>query len=92
MVLQRSPYLESDLDGQEPGGFVVVNVDSSSRNPYQVLEDGESGAYFRTLTEAREACQRFREEGGNDEIYVYAVTGVREALELHPDDFELTRA
>ena len=91
MVTARSLYLESDLDGQEPGGFVLVNVDSPTRNPYQILEDDENGGYFRTLRGAREACKRFREEGDNDEIYIYALIGVREALELHPDEFELAR-
>lgn len=92
MVLERPLYLESDLDGQEPGGFVVVNVDSPTRNPYQVLEYDENGGYFRTLPEAREACERFREEGDNNEIHIYALIGVREALALHPDAFELARA
>lgn len=83
-------YLESDLDGENPGGFVVVNVDARMRNPHQVLEEENEGGYFRTLMEAREACQRFRQEGDNDEIYVYALIGVREALELRPGHFQLT--
>ena len=89
-MVQQVTYAESDLDGQESGGFVVVNVDARTRNPYQVLEDEENGsAYFRTLIEARRACQRLREDGNNNEIYVYAVIGVRQALELHPSDFWL---
>jgi cell fate (sporulation/competence/biofilm development) regulator YlbF (YheA/YmcA/DUF963 family) len=60
------------------------------RHPYQVLEDDENGsAYFRTLAEARAACQRFRKEGDNDEIFVYALVGVHEALERHPSVFRL---
>ena len=90
MVTSQSLYLQSDLDGEDPGGFVVVNVDARTRNPYQVLEDGDNGsAYFRTLAEARAACQQFREEGDNEEIYIYALVGVREALGLHPHDFQL---
>ncbi len=90
MTARTDLHLESDLDGQEPGGFVVVNVDARTRNPYQVLEDDEHGsAYFRTLQDARVACERFRVEGDNEEIYIYALVGVREALELHADIFQL---
>ena len=66
----------------------MLNVDAPMPNPYQVLED-ENGGCYSTLQEAREACRRFREESGNDEIYVYALMGVPEALRLHPDAFEL---
>jgi hypothetical protein len=90
MVTSRSLFLRSDLDGEDPGGFVVVNVDARARNPYQVLEDDENGsAYFQTLAEARAACEQARAESDNDEIYVYALVGVREALERHPDVFPL---
>lgn len=89
MTTDRALYLDSDLDGEEPGGFVVVNVNAPTRNPYQVLEDDKGDTYFRTLEEARDACERFREEGENDEIYVYALIGVREALTLHPESFRL---
>ena len=90
MTTSPALYLESDLDGQDPGGFVVVNVDARTRNPFQVLEDERNGsAYYRTLKHARSACKRVRQCGDNDEIYVYALVGVREALELHPDRFEL---
>lgn len=90
MVISQGLYLHSDLDGEEAGGFVVVNVDAKARNPYQVLEDeGNGSAYYRTLAEARETCTRFRQEGENDEIYVYALVGVQEALERHPDSFPL---
>ena len=90
MRAQSTLYLDSDLDGQDAGGFVVVNVDARTRNPCQVLENEENGsAYFRTLMEAREACQRFREEGDNEEIYVYALIGVHAALQLHSGDFQL---
>lgn len=83
-------YLESELDGGDPGGFVVVNVDARMPNAYQVLEDEENGsAYFETLMQARKACQRLRREGENDEIYVYALVGVREALERHAGHFRL---
>ena len=87
MVAQPG-YLESDLDGEEPGGFVVVNVDAVSSPPYQLLEAAGEG-YFPTLSEARQACERFREEGDNLEIYVYALVGVREAIGLRPDVFPL---
>ena len=88
MVLERPLYLESDLDGQDPGGFVVLNVDAPMQSPYQILED-DNGGYYRTLQEAREACRRFREESGNDEIYIYALTGVAEALRHRPNAFVL---
>ncbi len=90
MVTVPSLYLESDLDGQDPGGFVVVNVDARTRNPQQVLEDERNGgAYFRTLKQAQAACKRFRQCGDNHEIYVYALIGVRQAFEVHPDTFEI---
>lgn len=89
MVLQRTLYAESDLDGQEPGGFVVINVDAPAPNAFQILEN-DGGGYFRTLTEAREACRRSREESHSDEIYVYALVGIGEALDLRPGAFELT--
>ncbi len=90
MATGPAVYLDSDLDGQDAGGFVVVNVDAPLLNPYQVLEDEENGgAYFRTLKEARAACQRFREEGENEEIYVYALVGIREGLGLHADSFQI---
>ena len=89
MVTQHSLRLESDLDGEEPGGFVVVNVNAPMRNPYQLLE-ADDGGYFRTLGEARGACRRLRDESGNDEIYIYALIGVREAIALHPGAFVLT--
>ena len=90
MATAPSLYLESELDGEEPGGFVVANVHARTRNPCQILEDERNGsAYFRTLMEAREACRRFRAEGDNDETYVYALIGVRQALEIHSGDFRL---
>ncbi len=90
MVTVPSVYLESELDGEEPGGYVVVNVDARTTNPYQVLEDDENGsAYFSTLREAREACKRSRVEGDNDDIYVYALVGVREAIQRYSSHFAL---
>ena len=88
MVTVSSPYLKSDLDGEEPGGFVVINVDAPSRIPYQILEE-DAGGYFPTLAAARAACLGWREESGNDQIYVYALMGVNEAFEAHPDCFPL---
>ncbi len=87
-MVQQSTYVESDLDGEDPGGFVVLNVNSPMRNPCQVLE-GETGSYYPMLQEAREACERFREESGNEEIYVYALMGVNEALKSRPHAFVL---
>jgi hypothetical protein len=89
MVVQLAPYVESDLDGREAGGFVVVNVDAAMPNSHQVLEDADRG-YFRTLAEARDACERFRDESGNNEIYIYALVGVQNALETYPADFRLS--
>ncbi|MGB2694388.1 MAG: hypothetical protein WBD55_04275 [Dehalococcoidia bacterium] len=77
-------YAPSELDGEEAGGFVVVNLEAPLNNPYQVLE-GDDGGCYATLEEARQACQHFREESGNERIYVYALIGVREALTLHED-------
>ena len=87
-MVQQAAYVETDLEGQDPGGFVVLNVDAPMVNPYQVLDD-DHGAYFRTLEAAREACQRFREESGNEEIYIYALMGVTEALTHRPTAFLL---
>ena len=85
-MVGEASYVQSDLDGQDPGGFVVLNVGAPVPNPYQILEDA-SGAYFSSLQEARETCQRFRAESGNDEIYVYALMGVEEALIHRPAAF-----
>ena len=79
-------FSASDLDGEEPGGFVVVNVDAPLPSPYQILED-DNGGYYRTLQEAREAGRRFRAESGNDQIYVYALMGVAEALRHQPEGY-----
>ncbi len=87
-MVQQVRYVESDLDGQDPGGFVVLNVSALMRRPYQILED-ETGGYYPTLQEAREACRRFREESGNQEIYVCALMGVSEALAHRRDGFVL---
>ncbi len=87
-MVQEVSYVESDLDGQDPGGFVVLNVSAPMRSPYQILED-ETGGYYPTLQEAREVCRRFREESGNHEIYVYALMGVSEALGHHRAAFVL---
>jgi hypothetical protein len=76
----------SELDGEDPGGFVVVNVEAPFRNPFQVLEES-GGGYLATLSEARTACLRWREESGNDMIFVYALVGVREAIAARPDCF-----
>jgi hypothetical protein len=90
MATSAVDYVASDLDGQDPGGFVVVNVDARTRFPYQVLEDEVHGsAYYRTLREARRACKQFRRCGDNDEIYVYALVGVPDALRSHSDSFLL---
>lgn len=78
----------SDLDGEEAGGFVVINVDAPSRNPYQILEE-DGGGYFPTLRQARAACRGWREESGNDQIFVYALLGIREATDEHPESFPL---
>ena len=67
---------------------MVLNVDAPMPSPYQVLEGIGAGGYYPTLQEARAACRRFREESGNDEIYIYALMGVAEALEHHPGDFQ----
>ena len=81
-------YAQSDLDGEEAGGFIVMNVNARSHDPYQVLEE-DGGGYFRTLEEARAACVRWRTEFSNPEIYIYALVGVRYAIEAHPDEFTL---
>ena len=78
----------SDLDGEEAGGFVVVNVDASFISPCQILEE-DGGAYFPTLREARAACRRWRNESGNDMIFVYALVGVRDAIAALPDQYPL---
>lgn len=52
----------SDLDGENPGGFVVMNVEAPLTNPCQILEEDDRGGYFPTLREARAACTRLRTE------------------------------
>ena len=88
MATVSSPYLRSDLDGEEAGGFVVMNVDASFTNPCQILEE-DGGGYFPTLRQARAACRGWREESGNDQIFVYALLGIREATDEHPESFPL---
>ncbi len=78
----------SDLDGEEAGGFVVINLNARMANPFQVLEE-DGGGYFATLEEARSACRRWREEYNNSEIFIYALVGVREAIQAYPDRFPL---
>lgn len=78
----------SDLDGEEAGGFVVVNVDASFVSPCQIIDE-DGGGYFPTLAAARAACRGWREESGNDQIFVYALVGIREATEARPDQFPL---
>ena len=78
MTTVSSPYLQSDLDGEEPGGFVVMNLNARMANPYQIVE-ADGGGYFPTLEEARATCRRWREESANDMIFVYALVGIREA-------------
>lgn len=88
-MLTQDRLLESDLDGQEAGGFVLLNLDPPTPRPYQVLDENEGG-YYRTLAEAREACQRVRQETGNSEIYVYALAGVSDAVTSQPGAFVLS--
>ena len=38
-LMKNGNHEESDFDGQESGGFVVVNTNARKRNPMQVLED-----------------------------------------------------
>lgn len=73
-------YVASELDGEEAGGFVVLNVAGPGPRPNQICED-DGSAYFSTLAEARRACRRLRRESGNSEIYVYALVGVRDAVQ-----------
>ena len=80
-------YRESDVDGTEAGGYVVVNVDAPMGVPCQVLEDASGNTYFRTLTEARSVCRRLRRENENNMIFVYALTGIRQAREIEPSVF-----
>ncbi len=88
MTVRVATYEVSELDGEDPGGFVVVNVEAPLTNPYQILEE-DGGGYFRTLREARAACGRWRTESGNDQIFIYALVGVHEAIEAHLDGFPL---
>ena len=83
MVTEQG-YKVSDLDGEQAGGFVVLNVGGR----YQICDDDGSG-YFATLADARAACLRLRRESGNSEIYVYAVVGVRDGVEHHASDLAL---
>ena len=87
-MVNATKYEVSDLDGEDPGGFVVVNLVAPYHNPYQILED-DRGGYFPTLRDARVACARWRTESGNDQIFVYALMGVGEAIDAHPDCFPL---
>jgi hypothetical protein len=74
-------YEESDLDGRESGGFVVANVNARRRNAVQILDDTQNGgAYFTSLDAAREACEEFRARSGNEDIFVYALVGVEDAM------------
>lgn len=86
MATVSIPYSPSDLDGEGPGGFVVLNLNAPMANPYQILEGG-GGGYFSSLDEARNACRRWRDEHHNSEIFIYALVGVGEAIEAHPDVF-----
>ena len=82
-------YRRSDLDGTEAGGFVVMNVDARRRNPCVILSDEGGETHFPTLEAAREFCKRARREGGNSDIFVYALVGVPAALELLPASFNV---
>ena len=90
-MTHSSLYRPSDLDGLDPGGFIVLNVNAPMRNPYQVVEDEDGNAYFSTLDDARALCRRLRRESRNPELYVYALIGVREAINTHPGAFIIRR-
>ncbi len=87
-MVQATAYVDSYLDGQDSGGFILMNVDSPMQSAYQVLDD-EQGGYYQTLDEARAACRRLRNESGNNRIYVYALAGVRHAIEQRPSDYDI---
>lgn len=90
-MTHSSFYRPSDLDGLDPGGFMVLNVNAPMRNPHQVVEDEEGNAYFCSLDDARALCRRLRREFGNPELYIYALIGVREAINAHPGAFIIRR-
>jgi hypothetical protein len=86
-MARRPIYRPSSLDGTEPGGFIVLNVDGPMPNPYQVIEDEDGNGYFFTLQGARALCRRLRRQAENPRLYVYALFGVQEALEARPGAF-----
>jgi hypothetical protein len=69
-------YRADDLDGEDSGGFIVLNVGAPLPNPYVVCEDADSNSYFHTLEEARAVCANLRRESGNPMIFVYSVTAI----------------
>lgn len=82
------PAKTSKYDGTEPGGYVVVNVDNPTAESSLIVWETAGGqTTFATLSDARTACRELREESGNTAIYVYALVGVGEAKERHPDVF-----
>jgi hypothetical protein len=90
-MARGATYRPSSLDGTEPGGFIVLNVNAPMLNPYQVVEDDAGNAYFPTLQGARALCRRLRREAGNPDLYVYGLFGVKEAIGTHPDIFPTRR-
>jgi hypothetical protein len=90
-MARPATYRPSSLDGTEPGGFIVLNVNAPMLNPYQVVEDEDGNAYSATLDEARALCRRLRREAANRDLYVYALIGVKEAVRTHPDVFPSRR-
>jgi len=83
-------FRPSKLDGDEPGGFVIVNLESPySENGLAVCETDSGETAFATLVEARETCRRLRSESGNDRIYIYALVGVKEAIRGRPGHFPI---
>jgi hypothetical protein len=86
-MARGATYRPSSLDGTEPGGFIVLNVNAPMLNPYQVVEDEDGNAYFAALDEARALCRRLRREATNPDLYVYALIGVEKAILTHPNVF-----
>ena len=79
---------KSKLDGEEAGGFVVVNVDNPhAANGLMVCETERGQTTFSTLVEARQFCRRSRLENRNPAIYVYALVGVADAVRERNDVF-----
>jgi hypothetical protein len=91
MSSATSVYQPSGLDGAEAGCFVVVNVDSphDRSTGAMVCDTPESTNVFASLDEARSFANAARDESGNDNIFVYALVGVGDAVAAWPDSFGL---